>query len=212
MCAKGHTPKTFRIPCPVRHIGCQKVRSTFWRIRCRLSLELSGNFNSVVLNGANALSLQRFTQTGPNSFIANLVINASAIGSSPGAQSFVRTVPIGFTVSISGATATITGCGAADYTSTPTTCVSHPTFTGFNGYYKTSSGLITQRGLLNSSSSDDTQISVNFPIPFPNNCFIVTGSEASDRSGFAIGCASTSQHKIRTANHDTCVNWIAYGN
>lgn len=168
-------------------------------------------FNSVVLSSASSLSLQNFTQTGPNNFTANLVVAATALVSSSenqslGAQKFTKQIPVGLNVTISAGTATITGCSEAGFSSG----------SNANGYWEQDpTGLIRQWN--NNISLPGDQF-ITFPTPFTNaasiNVQIVAEGPAGNTGYLTVitGGTTTTGFQVHLNNQVPLIgNWYAIG-
>lgn len=86
------------------------------------------------------------------------------------------------------------------------------------GYQKLPGGLIVQWG--RNEVAANTMVTLDFPIPFPNGAFIITGSVGADFNtaegadyGFDINDLNRSQYHITNGNSSLqAFSWIALGN
>jgi len=105
----------------------------------------------------------------------------------------------GGTVSMSGAVS-ITGVLTAGATESQSA----------NGYVKLPSGIYIQWGTNTASTGGGSTHS--FPVTFPSNAWVITGSPNNDTTGVEIKVVSTSQFKLTSAGGTPSINWIAIGN
>lgn len=79
-----------------------------------------------------------------------------------------------------------------------------------NGYVKLPSGIYIQWGTNTASTGGGSTHS--FPVTFPSNAWVITGSPNNDTTGVEIKVVSTSQFKLTSAGGTPSINWIAIGN
>lgn len=79
-----------------------------------------------------------------------------------------------------------------------------------NGYVKLPSGIYIQWGVNGATTGGGSTHS--FPVAFPNNVWVITGSPNNDTTGVEIKSTSLSQFKLTSAGGTPSINWIAIGN
>lgn len=153
----------------------------------------NGNFVSPSITATNMICTGTASGTGFTALVNNTLGSPSAIGNvtpntgaftTLSANSFTSSTPI---AAASGGTG-LSSSGAANniLASNGTSWVSKPLLDYFayslggSGYQKFPGGLILQWGQYNSPISDTAGVVVNFPLPFPTQCFTIYSLLASN--------------------------------
>jgi prepilin-type N-terminal cleavage/methylation domain-containing protein len=161
------TALTFPVPPPANYsVTVNQVKTATSATIAAAAPGAPNLFNSVSLQ-SKGLTLQNLVANGPTTYLANFVVTASAVGASLGAQSFVRSFPVSLEVTVTGPTATITGCApvsavpVAQQWSGPFACV--PTFCNDGNTWPSDTGC-------------GCAVTLNWTSPFPDANYVVSCS------------------------------------